>query len=462
MIPIVIVCYNNHIYVENTIRQITKLNKHYVPSIIIMDNCSTESDTIEFLANATVRVIRNTTNTGPWISQTNNRHVYDEMPSKFILTDPDLEFNPKMPANCVEILAQISDSHCASKVGLALDISDAHLFFTSPYVTTQTIAEFESIYWTKPIPDSTYTLYRADLDTTFCLINKIHTDHSSRHIRVAGEFTAKHLPWYRENTLLNVYENHYLNTHTSRVSTISRLIRKHIDDSYIMAKKNDKHYFIERRQTDQNLNFWADAYRLWEPELHDIMDRILHKDKIFIDIGGWIGTTCIYGSLLSKYVYTVEADPLSFKDMVTNGSLNRRNITFVERAIYDKSDADVYIGKNRFGCGERLNESTSQLYSEGDAGIEDCVTVKSLSIPDLFSRYTIDPTQVSLVKVDISGGEEHILDDLGELYLKYKIPLYVSFHIDWWRDRNLDRFSILTPEHKAYLHANPFGSILIE
>ena len=223
MIPIVIICYNNHKYVENTIRQIRALNEAYVPGLIILDNCSTNEDTQRYLEATPVRVIRNPSNNGPWVSPTNNAHVYAEMPEKFILTDPDLGFNPNLPSNCIEILARIADAHEASKVGFALDISDAHLFWNDNVINGKTIVENERRFWVDRIPDSTYILYRADLDTTFCLINKRFVDHHTRHIRVAGDFTAKHLPWYAKNAVYSARENYELalgqlkHSHTARI-----------------------------------------------------------------------------------------------------------------------------------------------------------------------------------------------------------------------------------------------------
>jgi FkbM family methyltransferase len=460
MVPMIVVCYNNYKYVENTIRQIGDVNKEYVQSIIVMDNCSTDEETIRFLDSCTVRVVRNASNNGPWVSPTNNQHIYNEMPDKFILTDPDLGFNPNLPTNFIEILSTLADTYGTSKIGFALDISEQYKLIDGAYTEGRSIVEHETQFWTRKIENDLYTLYRAPIDTTLCLVHKNVYDVPNAHIRVAGDFTAKHLPWYSENLLLNVYENHCLNSNTTRTSTTSSLVLQHIDKKYIMAKKNGKHYFIENRSSDQNMKFWIHEHRLWEPELHNVMDRFLQKDKVFIDIGGWIGTSCIYGSLSSKHVYVVEADPLSFNDMVRNCSLNSRNITCIDRAILDKSDTDVFFGKNRFG-GSSLNESTSQVYSSNDS-TDDCVTVKTINMQDLISRYNIDLTNVSLIKVDIEGGEECILNDLYRIHEQYRIPMYISFHVKWWRDTNIDRFPFLTSEQKSHLQNDPFASILFE
>ena len=58
-IPIVIVCYNNYKYVENTVNQIYNINKEYFKNIIILNNCSTCLDTIYYLENVNCKVINN-------------------------------------------------------------------------------------------------------------------------------------------------------------------------------------------------------------------------------------------------------------------------------------------------------------------------------------------------------------------------------------------------------------------
>ncbi len=457
MIPIVIVSYNNHRYVANTVKQLCAVNPSYADSITIMDNCSTDKNTIAYLKSSGMSVIYNETNGGPWISPTNNRHVYDRLPDKFVLTDPDLEFNPNLPCNFIEILSTLSDEYSTSNIGLALDITSPEKFIPGEYANGRTIHEHELIFWKERIPNNDYELYKAPIDTTFCLINKRFTEHNSRHIRVAGNFTAMHLPWYKRNSIYTIKENYDSCLKQTRMSTTSTLFLRYLNEEYTRMTKREATFFIENRKSDQNLKFWRENYSNWEPEVHDVMDQFLREDKVFIDIGGWIGTTCIYGSMLARHVYVVEADPLSFQDMAHNCGLNSRNITCINRAITNIDDSSVWFGKNRVRDGSVLNDSTSQVY---DDEAEGCVQVKTITLKGILDMYSIDPKEISLVKVDIEGGEECILDSLYELHSTYRVPVFVSFHLGWWKDPNLDRFSFLTPEHKSYIKTNPFGNIL--
>jgi hypothetical protein len=222
-IPIIVICYNNYKYVKNTLEQILKINKEYYKNIQILNNKSTCLNTIDFLNTVDVKVIHNSSNNGPWINNDCNKNIYDILPDKFILTDPDLKFNENIPINFIEILSMLSDKYKINKIGFALDISDFDkMYKNTDYVGNKSIFEHEKIFWENPIYDNNYELYNSSIDTTFCLNNKKYN--SNCHIRIAGNFTAKHLPWYINNEIYNIYDNYILNTKTTHISTIKNLI----------------------------------------------------------------------------------------------------------------------------------------------------------------------------------------------------------------------------------------------
>ena len=66
-IPIIIISFNNHKYVKNTIVQLENIDSSIVKNVIIMDNNSSEINTINYLNTTKHKVIRNIENKGPWI-----------------------------------------------------------------------------------------------------------------------------------------------------------------------------------------------------------------------------------------------------------------------------------------------------------------------------------------------------------------------------------------------------------
>ena len=143
-IPIIVICYNNYRYVKNTLSQILKINREYYNNIMILNNKSTCLHTINFLNGVDVPVINNSTNNGPWITKYKNPHIYNRLPNKFIITDPDLKFNENIPNNFIEILSNLSDKYGASKIGFALNISDYEKFFREPLGRVPMISDYST------------------------------------------------------------------------------------------------------------------------------------------------------------------------------------------------------------------------------------------------------------------------------------------------------------------------------
>ena len=158
------------------------------------------------------------------LDQNYGHNVYltlkDTLPNIYILSDPDLELNKEMPSNVGEILLKLSDKYKKYKVGLALDISDKDKYIKcSNYTSEKSIIEWESQYWQNKIDDTEYELYNVHIDTTFCLINNYYYNGNKFDaIRVAGIFTAKHLPWYEnyiKDTLLPDEYNYWIKNNIS-------------------------------------------------------------------------------------------------------------------------------------------------------------------------------------------------------------------------------------------------------
>ena len=261
MIPIIIICYNNYKYVDNTIQQIARINESYVPYIQIMNNSSTDPDTVKYLEQVQVKVIH-TENNGPRISKIHNKHIYDILPDKFILTDADLEFNPNLPTDFIEQLVILSEVYKCRKIGFALKIDDYADMIQGEYFNGLSIYEWESSAWYIRIQDPSFELYSAAIDTTFAVINKNGTD---INIRVAGNFTARHLPWYTKNPLLTLEDQYklytaeplteayqYINSMCehkyAKFSTTSELFLRHIHEEYEKETIDGGLTFIPKRQ----------------------------------------------------------------------------------------------------------------------------------------------------------------------------------------------------------------------
>jgi hypothetical protein len=192
-IPVVIIAWNNLTFVRNIVSQV----QHITNKVIIMDNASTYPPMFEYYNQLEAfdknkfEIRRLPKNYGHTVCY----DLLDTLPDLFCMSDPDLQLNPKMPINVIEHLVHISNTYNCGKVGFALDLSDHENFIKGP--SGECIYPSQLQYWEKRIQSEHYEMYIAPIDTTFCLLNKKFKDiWDFMHIRIAGIFTAKHLPWY--------------------------------------------------------------------------------------------------------------------------------------------------------------------------------------------------------------------------------------------------------------------------
>lgn len=215
-VPFVLNSFNNPTYVKRAIEQVRKFN---FSSIIIVDSGSTYGPMKELLRRVEregVYVVRLRWNGGcHWLFQQDIS--VNAMPEVFAYSDPDVEFNPHLPVNFVDTLLEISRAYSVGKVGFALDISEPERMnpstFLMPGNVSETIFEWESRFWGNPLKlEGCPDMYVAPIDTTFALYNREYFRVGSFFdaIRVAGDFTARHLPWYLESVVSTEELDFYL------------------------------------------------------------------------------------------------------------------------------------------------------------------------------------------------------------------------------------------------------------
>src|SRR5512143_471081 len=140
MHPLVIISFNNHAYVASTLVQAQKFG--LVP--IVIDNASAYETTRGFLASIerSVEVLRLADNVG--FTCWSRPEIYDRLPARFFLTDPDLQWNAQLPSDFPLTLDELCSRHGARKVGFALDLSDRErMFQDADYHEGRSISSWE-------------------------------------------------------------------------------------------------------------------------------------------------------------------------------------------------------------------------------------------------------------------------------------------------------------------------------
>lgn len=200
-VPVLVPCFNNPTY---TARMHDQLRRIGMRRIVYLDNGSTAPEMLSLLRDlsreATVVAVGG--NPGPRFAFLDPA-TYALLPRRFCVTDPDIEFHPALPHDFLGELAALIERHRIGKAGFALDLSDRHEMEDRLYTIGDGKYrpwEWERRFWERPVGFTAGgdRVYEAAIDTTFAVYDKRYFDPAdhTRGLRVAGRYTARHLPWY--------------------------------------------------------------------------------------------------------------------------------------------------------------------------------------------------------------------------------------------------------------------------
>jgi FkbM family methyltransferase len=239
-------------------------------------------------------------------------------------------------------------------------------------------------------------------------------------------------------------------------------------DNIVINKKNVKHSFVP---FDTNTDhFVKNIFSDWENETFEIFDQVKDSDGIAIDLGSWIGTTAIWLSKNFNHVIAVDADQVSLQCLKNNLQASEcTNVTICQRPVSQTSKQFIFGPR-----GNTLNESISyikDLSNNTNDYFVQGITFKQLIHDFVYMNDALPNKKISFIKCDIEGGEETILEDI--LYFAYynKVKVYMSFHYDWWKNKNIKKFEYLfkffntncsNQNITEHIQQNPFCSILFD
>ena len=212
--PIFVPVFNNPSYARSMLSQLSRLGLH---NIYMIDNGSTSEEMHALLdeAEEVASVVRTGENNGPRDIVLRSAN-YECLPDVFCVTDPDLEFNPILPNDFLAHLLRLTRKHRVGKAGMALRIDDAGLMHDKKFHADGReyhATEWELQFWREHIDnlEDGSPVFRSPIDTTFALYNKnfFSPDNFLQAVRVAGRYTCRHLPWYRDSGLSAAEETLY-------------------------------------------------------------------------------------------------------------------------------------------------------------------------------------------------------------------------------------------------------------
>ena len=192
----------------------------------------------------------------------------------------------------------------------------------------------------------------------------------------------------------------------------------------IMIQKRKINFQIS---LDHGINGWfQNSYENWEENTFTVFDKFLSNDKIYIDIGAWIGPIVLYACQKSSKVICFEPDPIAQKILTDNISINNfKNIISYNYAISDKEGTAILNSNYTNFAG---SVSTLLSVETGTVISGQTCEVKTVILENVLSELNIDPRSISLIKIDIEGGEKFVVPQIINYLEKTKIPLYISIH----------------------------------
>lgn len=204
-IPVII---NNRNRLSTTKKLVEDLQKRNTSDIRIIDNASTYPPLLEWydtLNNVEIIRAHNVGHLALFSLGIVNTIAHDWC----FYTDADIELNENMPMNYQEIMLNLALKYNIDKIGLALNTSD----LPDHYQLKNMVIGNEALWWLKEVESQ---VFEADTDTTFCLIKKVDQFNS---LRIAGDFTCRHKPWYLNLNDLDEEEQYYLSHNDSTLVT---------------------------------------------------------------------------------------------------------------------------------------------------------------------------------------------------------------------------------------------------
>lgn len=183
-------------------------------------------------------------------------------------------------------------------------------------------------------------------------------------------------------------------------------------------------------ETVLNKEFWENHYSYWENTTFDFLFKYLNKDKIFIDIGSWIGPISLIACQHSESCICFEPDPIAYSEFIQNIAINGfRNIIAEPIAIspYDT----ISIGSSILGHSE-----TRESYKNKS------INCSCISISEMLRKYSLNESNISVLKMDVEGHESEIVQDRA--LWDINIPMHISLH-PGWIDNKADYYDKIIP-----------------
>lgn len=209
-IPIIL---NNFNRLTTTKKLADDLYKLGYTNIHILDNDSTYQPLLDWYDKCPYTVVRLGKNLGQLAIY--NSDYINKFQGWVAYSDSDIELNLLTPKGFIEKMISTAEKYNKIKAGLALRTDDIPDTRYGLYVKWQ-----EEKYWKRELEKD---VYDAHVDTTFSVI-QVGLGFTYEAVRLSGDMTARHMPWYLDYENLSEEELYIIEHSNSEFSTTKRFI----------------------------------------------------------------------------------------------------------------------------------------------------------------------------------------------------------------------------------------------
>ena len=209
--------------------------------------------------------------------------------------------------------------------------------------------------------------------------------------------------------------------------------------------KNNHTFYVDGEYS--KMWFGNDKLMHWEPDTFYILENYKNKNGVYLDIGAWIGPTVLYAADIYKKVIAIEPDPVALKRLDENLRVNKfTNINVIRKALSDKDGVSKFGGNGCLGNSESTLLVSNDDYANWDNSVwskeekmSNIIEIETITIERLLNEQNIEPSEISLIKMDIEGGELIVVPYLKEFLKTYKPVFYLSLHHNFLLEEHIIR-----------------------
>jgi FkbM family methyltransferase len=173
----------------------------------------------------------------------------------------------------------------------------------------------------------------------------------------------------------------------------------------------DEDYFFAQWRAVENGSYEPGVYRAFRERID--------SETIVLDLGAYIGYTCLYAAQLSKATYAFEPDPVAFSYLERNCKENPHvaNLEIVNKGVGSKA-GHFLLSSEANGA----NAGSSFLLENGKSSWE----VEVIDLEEYVSN--LDRNGKLFIKIDVEGFEYNMIRKLALISERYHATILLSLH----------------------------------